>query len=231
MIGVFNDLETTDASQTKLSCTKTGKAYLFPSGHVVRLGGSGNSFAVLLQMDMAQGKLGVVVDIDKQDLGRLVEAFAEAAITNGLDVGNVRAIDKNLQFSQIVNLGKTVNNLCVQHILLNGLTGHFEVGNELRPNFSLVCLGAHSYVLRRIFGIDKGLNSIGRHIFLELSLSKFGPNSLLIALLGIRLGAVELLQVVHKHSNCEHLHFQLIILVRSELRLTELSVDGKCFLI
>mmetsp|Transcript_6019 Transcript_6019/g.8840 ORF Transcript_6019/g.8840 Transcript_6019/m.8840 type:complete len:232 (+) Transcript_6019:1401-2096(+) len=231
MIGVFNDLETTDASQTELSCTKTGKAHLFPSGHVVRLGGSSDSFAVLLQMDMAQGKLGVVVDIDKQDLGRLVESFAEAAITNGLNVSNVRTIDKNLQFSQIVNLGIAVNNLCVQHILLNGLTGHLEVGNEVRPNFSFVCLGAHSYILRRIFGIDKGLNSIGRHILLELGLSKFGPNSLLIALLSVRLGAIELLQVVHEHSNCEDLHLQLIFLVRSELRLTELGVDRKCFLV
>mmetsp|Transcript_41540 Transcript_41540/g.125895 ORF Transcript_41540/g.125895 Transcript_41540/m.125895 type:complete len:264 (+) Transcript_41540:931-1722(+) len=114
MIRILNDLQTTSRCKAEFPSTQTSKANMLPRGHVVRFGCSCHSLTVLLKMDVTQSKLGVVVDVCKEDLGRVVQAFGEASITNVLDVRHIRSIHKLFQLSKIICLGKSIDDFGVQ---------------------------------------------------------------------------------------------------------------------
>ena len=231
VIGVLNDLKTASSSKTELLGSKAGKANLLPGGNVVGLGSGGDGLAVLLEIDVAQSKLGVVVDAGEEDLGSMVQALVEASVANILDVGHVGSVDELLHLGEVVRLGVRVDELRIEQVHLQRLASHLEVRDKLIPYLGLVRLGAHHDVLAGILGIDETLNGIGSALLLKLGLTKTRPDGLLINLRGIRLGAIEILKEINNDTNSRHLHLDLIVLVLGKLGPGELLVDGEGFLV
>lgn len=86
VVWVHDDVQTAYVGEADLVCFETSQAHFLPRRHAVGLGGRFDCFSVLLQVDVAEGELGVVVDVDKQDLGSLEHAFIVASLTcNGND--------------------------------------------------------------------------------------------------------------------------------------------------
>mmetsp|Transcript_4800 Transcript_4800/g.8830 ORF Transcript_4800/g.8830 Transcript_4800/m.8830 type:complete len:233 (-) Transcript_4800:643-1341(-) len=176
-------------------------------------------------MNVTKSQLGVVVDIDIQNLSSLVKTLRETLVANVLDVGNVGPTYKLLQLSQVVGLGISVNELGIEKILLQRLSGHLEVWNELGPNLGLVRCIANQNVLAGVFGIDVTLDSVGGESFFELGLSKPGPHGFFVALNSIRLGTIKILHEIDKHANGKNLHLNLLLLILCKLGSGELDVD------
>mmetsp|Transcript_19096 Transcript_19096/g.34519 ORF Transcript_19096/g.34519 Transcript_19096/m.34519 type:complete len:495 (-) Transcript_19096:2921-4405(-) len=231
MIRVLDDFKPTSGSKAILLSLETCEADLLPSRHIVRQRRGRNCLAVFLEIDVTQGELRVVVDALEENLGCIVETLGETTISNGLDVGNIRPIDKHLKVSQIVNLSVGIDELGVQKILLEILSCHLEIGDELSVNLGLVGLIAHLHVFTSILGIDETDNRIGSHLLLQLRYTKLGPNRLLVDLVGEALGAVKVLHEVNKDTNGKDLHLDLLLLVRRVFGLGKFVVDAVGLLI
>mmetsp|Transcript_5790 Transcript_5790/g.8374 ORF Transcript_5790/g.8374 Transcript_5790/m.8374 type:complete len:298 (+) Transcript_5790:1293-2186(+) len=231
VIRILDNLKTASSSKAELGCLETSKANLLPGGHVVRRRGGGNSFTVFLQMDVAKSKFGVVVDTLEQKLGCIVKTLGEAAVTNVLNVGNIRSVDKLLKISQIVRFGVSVDEFSIQKIFLQVLACHLKEGNNLGVNLSFVRLGAHPHIFTGIFCANETQNSISSHLLLQLRITKLRPNRLLVNLICEGLSTVKILHEVNKDSHGKDLHFNLFILIGGVFRPGKLDVDGESFLV
>mmetsp|Transcript_25810 Transcript_25810/g.40097 ORF Transcript_25810/g.40097 Transcript_25810/m.40097 type:complete len:1000 (+) Transcript_25810:1485-4484(+) len=182
-------------------------------------------------MDVAESKLGVVVDTLEQDLGSIVKTLGEAAVANVLNVGDIWSVDELLEISQIVCLGIGVDKLSIQKILLQVLACHLKEGNDLSVNLCLVRLGTHPHVFTGIFSTNETQNSISSHLLLQLRITKLRPNRLLVNLICEGLGTIKILHVVNKDSHSKNLHFNLLLLIGGVFRLGKLDVNGESFLV
>ena len=86
VVWVHDDVQTAYVGETDLVCLETRQAHFLPCRHTVCLCGRLHCFSVLLQVDVAEGELGVVVDVDEQDLRSLEHALVVASLAcNGND--------------------------------------------------------------------------------------------------------------------------------------------------
>ena len=65
MIGILDDLETASRCEAEFFRAKTGKADMFPGRNVVGFLSCCDSLSIFLQVNVTQGKLRVVVDVDE----------------------------------------------------------------------------------------------------------------------------------------------------------------------
>mmetsp|Transcript_18555 Transcript_18555/g.45984 ORF Transcript_18555/g.45984 Transcript_18555/m.45984 type:complete len:754 (-) Transcript_18555:1697-3958(-) len=180
-------------------------------------------------MDVAESKLRVVVDASEENLSCVIKTFAEASVTNVLNIGNIRSSNKLLQVSEIVGLGIGINQLGINDILLHGLASHLEVRNKFGPDFTFIRHSTNTNVFAGIFGVDERDDSFGCFLSIKLSLTELRPDRLFIACSGIRLGSVEIFHEVDKNTDCENLQLNLFFLVSSVLGLGKLGVNGETF--
>mmetsp|Transcript_31357 Transcript_31357/g.52888 ORF Transcript_31357/g.52888 Transcript_31357/m.52888 type:complete len:467 (-) Transcript_31357:1669-3069(-) len=89
LLGVDDDVETTDLSRAELLGIDAGSADLLPGAEVVGLAGGLDSAAKVVELDERGGKTGKVADVVEERLGGLVESLSKAAVTDLLDLGVV----------------------------------------------------------------------------------------------------------------------------------------------
>jgi hypothetical protein len=80
VIWVDDDVQTAYVGEADLVRLETRQAYFLPRGHTVCLGSRLHCFSVLLQVDVAEGELGVIVDVDEQDLRSLEHTLVVASL-------------------------------------------------------------------------------------------------------------------------------------------------------
>jgi hypothetical protein len=80
VVWVHDNVQTAYVGEADLVCLETSQAHFLPRGHTVCLGGRLHCFSVLLQVDVAEGELRVVVDVDEQDLRSLEHALVVASL-------------------------------------------------------------------------------------------------------------------------------------------------------
>ena len=80
VVRVHDNVQTADIRQSDFVGSQAGEAHFLPGVDAVGLGGCVHCLSVLLQVDVAEGELGVVVDVDEEDLGRFEQTLVIAPL-------------------------------------------------------------------------------------------------------------------------------------------------------
>mmetsp|Transcript_36899 Transcript_36899/g.63699 ORF Transcript_36899/g.63699 Transcript_36899/m.63699 type:complete len:420 (-) Transcript_36899:2862-4121(-) len=228
VIRVHDDVQTADVGQAELLGTQTSEVHFLPGGGAVGLGGSIHGLAVLLQVDVAEGQLGVVVDVNEQQLRGLEQTLVEAALADLVDLGHVGHTDYLLELSQLVHLGQGVDELSVHQTLLHQLAGHLQVSHQVLELVGTLGGVDHQVEITGIIGLHVGTDGLRDEVVVELRLGKLAPHILHVHALGELLGAVQVADVVHQHLDGRHMVTHLLVALGL---LAELDVDGQGLLV
>mmetsp|Transcript_4546 Transcript_4546/g.9675 ORF Transcript_4546/g.9675 Transcript_4546/m.9675 type:complete len:847 (-) Transcript_4546:1224-3764(-) len=211
VIRAGDNVQTSDTSKLGLASGQTSGRDLLPRLHRVCLASSIDSLLEETKLQVTAGQLGVVGCCVEEDLGSLEEALVEAAVTTGLNVGEVRGCDKGLELSKVTGTGVSKDEFAVKEAVLEFGAGHLEEAHQIGPLvLALSSLDNLLVPIGRVVSLDVAVDSIGDEVGIELCLGKVAPYLTLIAALGKLDTAIEVLHVVEQ--NIDGVHVKLALL-------------------
>lgn len=157
--------------QLELAGGDAGDGDFLPGTGVVGLAGSLDGGGVLLEVDQTTGDPSVGFDFGVEDLSGFVQLELEALVSYSLAVGGVGFGDEGVDFLELFELGHREQKFVVDVGVLEAGTGHDEVLDE-----DLILLLAfsdrdHLVVLGAVLSLQEGVDRLGDHGALDVSLS------------------------------------------------------------
>jgi len=198
MVGVDDDVLSTELSHSELFSADTSKADSFPDlGDVSLLGGIVSGL-VLLEHNVSLSELVVVVDSLEEDLSRQVKFAVEASFSTGEDVSLVGLGHERLKLSKeaFSTHGVGKDKLRVNSLLFLELAGHQQVSDDL---LVVVLLGGevdNSIEVVSILSLDEGIDGLVEVAKVKLRLGEFKPYLLLVGLISKLSGKLDIFKVV-----------------------------------
>mmetsp|Transcript_5826 Transcript_5826/g.17846 ORF Transcript_5826/g.17846 Transcript_5826/m.17846 type:complete len:596 (+) Transcript_5826:1048-2835(+) len=201
LITVLNDAQTTDRRKTELFSLYTAVAHFLPGSRAVRLPGSIDSVLKVLKSDVGGCKTRIVADRHVQELGGDIELLLEATIGDLLQSSAGRTRDQLFQFGHLVQTSVGVNQLTLDVWVLDLLTAHLEVANQL---FKVTCILSnlnHTVVVFQIIGTNVAIDGVVHFTIIQLEGGQPTPHSWLVHLGGKLQSTRSVLQVIDEHTN------------------------------
>mmetsp|Transcript_25407 Transcript_25407/g.40130 ORF Transcript_25407/g.40130 Transcript_25407/m.40130 type:complete len:208 (-) Transcript_25407:2351-2974(-) len=118
VIGVHNDMHSAALSELELLGVDTRETHFFPNRDLSSVVGSIDSVLELLEVHVAKGKLGVVLDVLVDDFGGKIEFLFEEAPTNIGVLGVVLGGQEILELAKLLRFGIRVYEFVVKHRIL-----------------------------------------------------------------------------------------------------------------
>lgn len=149
------------SSHSEFLGSDTGKTHCFPNLWYIGFFGSIEGSLVSLQLDVGLGKLLIVADSLKQNLGSQVEFIVEAAIPAFLDISLVWLSYEGFQIGQksLATSSISVNQLGVNSLVFDRLASHQEIACKFSVLLLLLCQNYNTFKHAWIRGFDECINS------------------------------------------------------------------------
>lgn len=152
VVGLHDDLQTSDAGQSELLASHASKSNFFPDLGDICFLSCIEGLLEFSEVDKSRGEHLIVANRGVEDLASFIHSVVVASVSYLLNVGLVGPVNEVLDFCQLLSFGKSVDELTIDHRFFLDLSGHSKELDEFDVGVLAFSGSDDSHVLVRVVG-------------------------------------------------------------------------------